>query len=269
MYKCIVGYIHICINPYICENVLMIISFATQKGGAGKTTTTIQTATAINHYYRKTVCVVDLDIQHSVVITRQEDMERVKDLSETGKLGGNNKEYQALKRLQEADKRLYPVYALDLKEPGVVERLQELDKEFDIVMVDIPGSIDVAGLSKVLMVMDYIFVPIFAERKNYNSAFDFLGTLEKLKRNSRVKLKDYFVYFFKYRTGERKDIWEFLENLFKEKGIYVFKHKIHEGNADDLNTSTIIPLRDNYGKSIYSFTEEFLGILYPAETFKK
>ncbi|WP_454060758.1 ParA family protein [Elizabethkingia ursingii] len=247
----------------------MIISFANQKGGAGKTTTTILTATAINHYYDKTVCVVDLDIQRSLIITREEEMDYIKELDSLNKLNGNNKEFKALKNLKSLNKKLYPIYAFDVKKEDTIDKILELEKQYDIVMVDIPGSIDVQGLSKAITFIDYIFVPIFAERKNYNSTFDFIGTLEKLKRNSNIRLKNYFVYFFNYNARERQGIWNFLKELFDDKKIYLFDNKIHEGNADDLNTSTIVPLRDNFGKSIYSFTEEVLKQLYPTEELRK
>lgn len=111
---------------------LRIISAVNQKGGMGKTTITMQLAAALSRRHR--VLVVDVDPQQSTV------------------WWADNAQ------------RHLPFDFAGSQQPGVLARLSHLDREYDFVLVDTPGSLeDTRTLDAVVDATDFVIVPLAPE----------------------------------------------------------------------------------------------------------
>ncbi|MBD3906771.1 MULTISPECIES: ParA family protein [Chryseobacterium] len=251
----------------------MIVSFSSQKGGSGKTSSTMLGATYINYYFNKKICVVDVDIQKSLFNKRKDELEYIQNLANqnNGQLLPQMREAKMLKKLDEEGKSLFPIFAYSFKDDNVIEKILDLEKQYDIVFIDFPGTLDFKEISFILLILDYIFIPFYSEEKNFKSAFDFEKVLRGIK-NSQIdspnssRLKDHYAYFFKYNENTTKMEWEFLENMFKKRGINKMKNSIHENKKLEMEVSTVnivsgVPL----AKSPVKFVEEIMSILFPDE----
>ena len=236
---------------------IMIIAFVTQKGGAGKTTSTMLVSTCINHYSDFKIAVIDVDIQSSFTKKRESELKKIKDLEEEGKLLPQTNYYKYLKNLEDNDRKLYDVINLDIKDQNLTEKILEYEKQYDAILIDLPGTLDIDGVAKILSIIDIVFLPIFAEEMNFISAFDFILILDQIKNEPKTRLKAFYPYFFRYSPHKRKDVWKSLEDVFNEHKIEYLKEPIFESQDIEQNVSTIIPLKHN----VLEFTTEVLNYI--------
>ena len=133
-----------------------IIMFGNQKGGIGKSTLTILTANALaasEFDYR--VLVIDNDMQRSITSIRQYDSEVVEEEYEDG------------------FKFPYDVKALTY--PQIRDKIVDFDKDYDFILIDTPGRIDLEQdikqqeITKLLSFVDFVFVPFKGGALNLDS----------------------------------------------------------------------------------------------------
>ena len=145
----------------------VFVAFATQKGGAGKSTLTALTASYLYYLEGVDVMVIDCDDrQHS-----QKDY-RENDLAVTG-------ENPYLKKvMQNFYKRFNKkAYEIILSNPAdaakvAVDRLEE-GATPQVVFFDITGTVNDLDIIKLLSVMDYLFVPITTDTADMKSSIRF------------------------------------------------------------------------------------------------
>lgn len=249
----------------------MIVSFSSQKGGSGKTSTLMLTATYLNYYFDKKICVVDLDIQKSFFNKRKDEIKYLELLASQndGELHPALKEAKILKKLQQENKELYKIFTFSFDDEDLLNHIIELEKEYDIVFLDFPGTLDIRIISNLLLIIDYIFIPFYGEEKNFKSGFDFEKVVSMIKRlhienPQKARLKDYFAYFFQYSENENKEEWEFLESSFEKRGIKKLKTPIFDSKRIEQDVSTInLITRIPSSKSPLLFVEELMTILFP------
>lgn len=145
------------------------VAFATQKGGIGKSTITALVANYIHNVKGFNVAVIDCDEpQHNIADLRDEEMELIKDSVYF--------KAQACEHFKKLGKKSYSVTrsnalnALDDAE----KVLEESEVEPDFIFFDMPGTIKSEGVMKTLSQMDYIFVPVSADRFVIESALSFV-----------------------------------------------------------------------------------------------
>ncbi|MDQ7876587.1 ParA family protein [Microbacterium sp. QXD-8] len=111
---------------------MAIVAVANQKGGVGKTTVTMQVAAELSRRHR--VLVVDVDRQQSTVWWAENASDRM------------------------------PFDFAGSQHPNMLSRLRELRADYELVLVDTPGSLeDTAVLETVLDAADYALVPVTPE----------------------------------------------------------------------------------------------------------
>jgi chromosome partitioning protein len=109
-----------------------IVAIANQKGGVGKTTVAMQVGAELSRRHR--VLVVDVDRQQSTVWWAENARDGL------------------------------PFDFAGSQHPNVLSRLRELRAEYEMVLVDTPGSLeDTAVLETVLDAADYALVPVTPE----------------------------------------------------------------------------------------------------------
>ena len=160
----------------------LFMAYATQKGGVGKTTFTVLTASYLHYEKNLNVLVVDCDYpQHSIFQMREREVETV---SKDGQLKALA--YEQFTRL---DKKAYPVLKASAESaPAIVEEfLSRTTQVIDLALFDIPGTVNTSGMYKLLSEMDVFFIPISADRVVLESSLNFAKAVSEMIRATPQK----------------------------------------------------------------------------------
>lgn len=144
----------------------MIITFATQKGGTGKTTIAIAFANYLTVVKEKTVQVFDYDYQKSFYQKWMEDNELLPDTP-----------------------RLYEVSVIDEQNQGELvqnhETILDMKDSEDIFLFDLAGNLD-RKYSNLLVYSDFIIVPFSYSDVTCHSTLVFVNICGMLESESRL-----------------------------------------------------------------------------------
>lgn len=138
----------------------VIVTFANQKGGVGKTTLCV---TFANYLLTKgvNVVVVDCDFQHSILKCRRSDIR---------KYGEQAMPYDVVER-----------EATDRQE--MIELIEKLhnDPSIEVAVIDSPGSLKAGGLVPLFVNSDIIVIPFHYDLVTVPSTASFLMFLDRLR----------------------------------------------------------------------------------------
>ena len=169
----------------------IFIAFATQKGGIGKTTLTVLTASYLHYVKGYNVAVVDCDApQNSIADLRAREV----------KVIGESTYFKALAcdHFRRVKKKAYPVVT-----SNAADALDDADRLLrgdatkpDLVFFDLPGTLKSEGVVKTLSQMDYIFAPISADRLVVESTLQFAALFhENLITTGIAKTKGLYLFW--------------------------------------------------------------------------
>ena len=132
----------------------VFVAFATQKGGAGKSTLTTLVASCLHYLYGRKVLAIDCDArQHSMVEYRRKDR-------------------------------------LVIRENPTAQKAIDEGYAADFVFFDITGTVNDRDIVTLLSAMDYLFVPITPETGDLKSSLGFAHNVREcmiLTGESRIK----------------------------------------------------------------------------------
>ena len=182
------------------SNRAIVMSFANQKGGSGKSTVTLLAANALSQKpYNLKVLVIDADLQRTITKEREADRKVVK-------------------------KFPYEVISSSLNDRAVVKDVQDNLGDYDLILIDIPGILykddrDQKEIATVLAICDLIIIPIQATKPSIRASLEFLETCRKvrdLKSKRDMKLEISCFINQKKNTNESK---KSLPNLIDQIGL--------------------------------------------------
>ena len=180
----------------------VIVTFANQKGGVGKTTLCV---TFANYLVTRgvRVVVVDCDFQHSILKCRKADIK---------KYGVDAVPYDVL-AYEANDKQAMTV---------LMEKLHN-DPSIDVVLMDSPGSLKAEGLIPMFVNSDIIIVPFHYDLVTVPSTASFLMFTDRLRKAAAGQMKARFFIVPNLndgRVGKRSElaIWESARETFSNYG---------------------------------------------------
>lgn len=193
------------------------IVFGNQKGGIGKTTFAVLSATALSHSpFNKRVLLIDNDNQKSAVRLRQYDVENYEEI-----------------------KAPYPIIEMTYEE--IVENIDELDQNYDYVFIDTPGKLDAnlppeqQEVTKILLLTDYLFMPFKAGALNLDATTDYVQVLlqaKKLRAKTNRPLVIYgVVNFHKDRSRINRELKDELKYLKENAGLSFMESSLKQYTA--------------------------------------
>lgn len=247
----------------------VFIAFSTQKGGAGKTTLTVLMASYLYYVRGLKVLVVDCDYpQYSIKEMRDRDVEI---LSLNSAFKRNFMEQR--ERIQRDP---YPI--LITKPEDALDRARAIietgKEDYDLVLFDLPGTINNPGVAKTVSLMDYIFCPVAADKLILESSLAFaMKVRDEIMTVSGCSVKDMYMLWNLVDAREKTDLYERYEEVFEEQMLQTLKTRLpdakkyrREGSKDAARAvfrSTLLPPDKNLlkGSRLVELADEILGII--------
>lgn len=199
--------------------------FGNQKGGVGKSQCTVLTAAALSAApFSLSVLVNDADSQKSIVAARKLDAR----LSHEGNVF----------KLEHEPVRTF------------VQKLKGLDSQNDVIFIDIAGKLDIdlkpedQEVARVLLYVDYLFIPFVAGNYNLEASLNYLHIVRKIqdvrKTGARKLHVIGFINMHDPRTNASKYLLEDLEKIKNATGLQLMKTPLHRytlfNDADTYNS---------------------------------
>jgi len=246
----------------------LYVSFCTQKGGAGKSVFTTLAASYLHYEAGLEVAVIDCDYpQWSVHKLRERESEQIT------KNAFYLKKAKAL--FQKIGKRTYPVIAVK-PETALSDTLKFLaddERRFDLVLFDLPGTVNNRDVVNIFFNMDCLFVPITTSRINMESTLYFMVSVNDiLKKSPDLRLKGVHAFWNRMMSRERQELLGCYEGAIAELELSIMQTRIPNSvrydreqsieGSDSLFLSTVFPPDKSLlkGSNWDVFMDEFLAL---------
>jgi chromosome partitioning protein len=209
-----------------------VISFANQKGGVAKTTTTLNLAVAFKEAGHD-VLAVDLDPQGNLTMSQGIDPDKVE--KSMYDVLVSRMPISEVIQAREVD---VAVSSIDLagaeiamsaqigRERALEKALAEVKGDYDFVCIDTPPSLGLLTINA-LTASDKVIVPVQCEYLSMRGLVQLQNTLQMIRENLNpdVKLEGIVATMLDSRTVHAKEAVEILEENF---GELVFKSRIRK-----------------------------------------
>ncbi|MEM6320987.1 MAG: ParA family protein, partial [Bacteroidota bacterium] len=163
-----------------------LISVISQKGGVGKSTTTVLLANVLFFYFKLRVAIIDADYpQNSIAKKRKKELDIAKD----------NPRLQALYDSIYADREPYPIIPTNL--PSAISMCERLGDDFDCIFLDVTGTINQDGYKEVLQNINHFLIPCLEDEFSIWSALELYGTIQQQIKPSSAAFEDCHLFFNK------------------------------------------------------------------------
>ena len=178
----------------------IIITFANQKGGVGKTTL----CTLFANYlvaHRKKVLVIDCDVQQTISFRRKADLQKYKDVTIP-----------------------YNIQPFDIANAKNVQNLMtNLRKMQGIILIDAPGNLTQQGLIPIFANSDYIICPFQYEVTSINATATFISFIYKIRTQLSKDVAQLFLvdnsHDKRFGKKEELELWRMTAKRFSEYGL--------------------------------------------------
>ncbi len=190
------------------------VAFATQKGGAGKSTLTALVASYLRYVEGVEVAVVDCDsTQHSMNVYREHDLMVTKE---------NPRLKRVLHRFY-LDKGFKP-YQILLTSPAdavkVAEDFVAQGNSPRVIFFDITGTINDRDIVNLIARMHYIFVPITTETGEMASSISFANNVHnRMITTGLSKIRDMRLVWNKICTRDKPRLCEIIDHYMEKLGL--------------------------------------------------
>ena len=224
----------------------VIVTFANQKGGVGKTSLCV---TFANYLVMKgvRVVVIDCDFQHSILKCRKADLKHY---------GEELIPYEVLAHEPNSSEAMITLIEKLHNDPGI-----------DVVLMDSPGSLKADGLVPMFVNSDIIAVPFHYDLVTVPSTASFLMFLDRLRKavGSRMKARLFIIpNLHDNRVGKRSELllWDNTRDTFSNYGYVTSKiprradlQRFSTIAGLDLAQAAVIPVFDKIYDTIFDTLE--------------
>ncbi|GGG59807.1 ParA family protein [Hymenobacter glacieicola] len=233
-----------------------VIAFATQKGGAGKSTISVHVASALAYVYGYKVAILDCDYpQNTVQVYRNQELQKI------------NTDEAFKNRLLNQGITPYPVSISSVEK--AVDSIEALEKQgFDFILVDTPGTINITGLPELLRMVQYIFLPMEADQGTVASTAGYMQILGNYLKSAQPdpdesNLLGYYAFWNRFVKSEKKATYDKIEEFFQQKGLPLLQSRVELliGYKEKRSTLFSLPERELEKLGLGKLIMEILSIV--------
>lgn len=205
-----------------------VIVIANQKGGVGKTTTTINLAAYLANKGKKTL-LIDIDPQGNSCSGLGIDIRERHGNGIYEVLIGQKKVQEVMVDTKYADLKIVPVTMdlsgaqiellnTDRKEFILKDAIEPIRKQFDFILIDTPPSLGLFTLNG-LVAADSVLIPMQSEFYAMEGLAQLLKAIKLVKSgpNKNLAIEGVLVTMYDSRTNLARQVVEEVKNYFKEK----------------------------------------------------
>ncbi|RYE14715.1 MAG: ParA family protein [Rickettsiales bacterium] len=224
-----------------------IILIGNQKGGIGKSITTMLMATALGSDYNKRVLVIECDAQRSITKIRNYETDSFSDVHPPCDII-----YVPISKLDSAvEKNLYNYDLIFIDMPRITADLEN----------DENGDKQQEEVLSLVMLAEIILIPLTAYEIDLHSSEDFFELLENLKEYKIANKLPITIYAFQNKAkGTKEDT--LLKEWAKEHNILMFDTVIKDSIHIQRAVSTFIPITSSpitpSNRSVINNYKEFI-----------
>lgn len=248
-----------------------IISVANQKGGVGKTTTTVNLGTILAKKGKKVLLIdadpqgnatsglgVEKDVEPSTYDILVNDAELQESLQDT--IIKNLKVCPANMNLAGAEVELVSMMS---REQRLKEKLEPLKEKFDYILIDCPPSLGLITLNS-FTASDSVLIPVQCEYFALEGLGQLLNTINLVKKhlNKEIRIEGALLTMYDMRTNLSNQVVKEVKKYFEDK---VYKTVIPRNVRLSEAPSYGMPIteydpKSKGAKSYLKFAKEFLKI---------
>ena len=227
------------------------MSFANQKGGCGKSTFTTALASFIHYQTKLNVVVVDADFpQYSILSNRQRDIELVNSVDYYKQLSIN--QFRITKKKAYPILKSTPDTAIQVAMDYLVQ-----NEHCHLVLFDLPGTVQSQGVLTTLSCMDYVFIPIIADRLVLESSLSFATTLEKaFRQNKDIRLRGIYLFWNQFDAREKNALYSAYSEIIKKLDLILLSYYIVDTKR--FRKETILGKRMIFRSTLFPSSRRFL-----------
>lgn len=211
------------------------IALCNQKGGVGKSTTSVCLASYLYYVMGKNVAVVDCDShQHSLVNMRARDITAVEKSDEYKQL--------IVTQYERTQRKAYPI--IEATAENAPEKINDfLDNtpdHYDVVIVDLPGSISSKGVLRTIINMDYVLTPIIPDRMVMQSTLSFATAVsDYCKAHKDLPLKEFLFFWNRVDRRTSTEVFDAYAKIMERLELRVLESVIPESRRFDKELSLV------------------------------
>ncbi len=248
-----------------------VISVANQKGGVGKTTTTINLSTLLAKKGKK-VLLIDADPQGNA--TSGVGAEKEVELSTYDVLVGETQIDETLEKTMIDGLKVCPsninlagaeveLVSMMSREQRLKEKIDEMQEQFDYILIDCPPSLGLITLNA-FTASDSVLIPVQCEYYALEGLGQLINTINLVKKhlNKRIEVEGALLTMYDARTNLSNQVVKEVKKYFNDK---VYKTVIPRNVRLSEAPSYGMPIteydpRSKGARSYEKFTREFLKI---------
>ena len=213
------------------------VALSNQKGGVGKSAMTILLAGYYHYLKGLNVAVVDCDYpQFSLVRMKERDMRTVEHSEYFKQL--------MVSQFERIKKKAYTI--VGSKAENARQTADELAAggDYDLIIVDLPGTVNSRGVLNTIVNMDYVLTPIVPDRIVMQSSLSFSTTvLDYIREMKDIPLKEFFFFWTKKDARASTEVFD---------AYCAIMHKLELNVLD-----TIVPETNRYEKELSLLNKSF------------
>lgn len=202
----------------------IMIAFSNQKGGVSKSTMTILLASYLHYVRNLNVAVVDCDSpQHSLSHMRERDIQAV--------MKSNHFKQLLQQQWNRIEKKAYTIINSTPEKAWETATgfMKDSQTHFDLVIVDLPGTVSSQGVFRTIVNMDYVITPIIPDRMVMQSSLAFSTTvLDYIREKPEIPLKDIIFFWTRIKKSVDSQVFDVYNKIIAKLNLTLMKAHIPE-----------------------------------------